>query len=80
MLVCFGHGCTGHRLLSKHERYYGMGMDAPVTGTLSSYECYYVLGMGVLVTAYGLCMDAQVEEWSPMSAQRRKPCNSIQNS
>ena len=25
------HGCTGQRMLSKHERYYGLGMDALVT-------------------------------------------------
>ena len=27
----FGHGCTGHRVLVDHERYYGLGMDALVT-------------------------------------------------
>ena len=26
----FGHGCSGHRMLSKHERNYGLGMDALV--------------------------------------------------
>ena len=26
----FGHGCSGHRMLSEHERYYGLGMDALV--------------------------------------------------
>ena len=30
-LLWFGHGCTGHRMLSEHERYYGLGMDAMVT-------------------------------------------------
>ena len=30
-LLWFEHGCTGHRMLSKHERYYGLGMDALVT-------------------------------------------------
>ena len=29
-LLWFGHGCTGNRMLSKHERYYGLGMDALV--------------------------------------------------
>ena len=24
----FGHGCSGERMLSKHERYYRLGMDA----------------------------------------------------
>ena len=28
----FGHGCSGHRMLSKHERYCGLGMDALVSG------------------------------------------------
>ena len=30
-LLWFGHGCTGHRMLSTHERYSGLGMDALVT-------------------------------------------------
>ena len=29
-LLWFGHGCSGHRMLSEHERYYGLGMDALV--------------------------------------------------
>ena len=30
-LLWCGHGCTGHRVLVDHERYYGVGMDALVT-------------------------------------------------
>ena len=30
-LFWFGHGCSGYRLHSEHERYYGWGMDALVT-------------------------------------------------
>ena len=30
-LVRLGDGCSGHRKLSKHERYSGLGMDALVT-------------------------------------------------
>ena len=30
-LLWFGHGCTGNRMLSRHERYYGLGMDALLT-------------------------------------------------
>ena len=29
-LLWVGHGCSGNRMLSKHERYYGLGMDALV--------------------------------------------------
>ena len=29
-LLWFGHGCSGHRMLSEHERYDGLGMDALV--------------------------------------------------
>ena len=29
-LLWFGHGCSSYRMLSKHERYYGLGMDALV--------------------------------------------------
>ena len=27
----FGHGCSGHRMLSEHKQNYGLGMDAVVT-------------------------------------------------
>ena len=30
-LLWFGHGCFGQRMLQKHERYYGLGMDALVS-------------------------------------------------
>ena len=29
--ICFGHGCSGHRMLLEHERNYALGMDALVT-------------------------------------------------
>ena len=29
-LLWLGHGCSGHRMLLEHERYYGLGMDALV--------------------------------------------------
>ena len=43
-LLWFGHGCTGNRRLSKHERYYGLGMDGLVdmvselSGKAENYE------------------------------------------
>ena len=30
-LLWFAHGCFGQRMLSEHERYYGLGMDALVS-------------------------------------------------
>ena len=30
-LSCFGHGCSGNRMLLEHERYHGLGMDALAT-------------------------------------------------
>ena len=30
-LLWFGHGCFGQRMLSEHERYYGLGTDALVS-------------------------------------------------
>ena len=63
-LLWFGHGCCGERMLSKHERYYGLGMDALVivcsgntnvfmvgagNRMLSKHERYYGLGMDALV-------------------------------
>ena len=35
-LLWFGRGCTGERMLSKHERYHGLGMDALGTDALVS--------------------------------------------
>ena len=29
--VCFGHGCSGHRMHWEHERNYALGMDAAVS-------------------------------------------------
>ena len=29
-LLWFGHGCTGSRMLLKHERYHSLGMDTLV--------------------------------------------------
>ena len=29
--LCFGQGCSGHRMLLEHERNYGLGMDVLVT-------------------------------------------------
>ena len=36
-------------MLSKHERYYGLGMDALVIVWSSKHERYYGLGMDALV-------------------------------
>ena len=30
----FGHGCSGYRMHSEHERYYGLGMDVLVVGCI----------------------------------------------
>ena len=48
----FGHGCSGERMLSKHERYYGLGIDALVTvcSMLLEHERNYGLGMDALVS------------------------------
>ena len=35
-LLWFGHGYSGVRMLSKHERYYGLDMDAFGTDALVS--------------------------------------------
>ena len=44
-----GHGCSGHRMLLEHERFYGLGTDALVTGMLFEHERYYGLAMDALV-------------------------------
>ena len=39
-LLWFGHGCTGHRTLSEHERFYGLAMDA--LDTVRSQDTYVI--------------------------------------
>ena len=47
----FGHRCSGERMLSKHERNDGLGMDALVSGwMLSNHERNDGLGMDALVS------------------------------
>ena len=31
-LLWFEHGCFGQRMLSEHQRFYGLGVDALVSG------------------------------------------------
>ena len=38
-LLWFRHGCSGHRMLLEHERYYGFGMDALVIVCSSFSGC-----------------------------------------
>ena len=46
----FGHGCSGHRVLLKHERNSGLGMDALVAVcSLLEHERNHGLGMDALV-------------------------------
>ena len=33
-LLCFGHGCSGDRMLLERERYSGSGIDARVTNVI----------------------------------------------
>ena len=49
-LFWFGHGCSGNRMLSKHERYHGLGMDAVVAVCCQKHERYCGLGMDAVVT------------------------------
>ena len=48
--LCFGHGCSGHRMFLEHERDYALGMDALVTVCFFEHERDYALGMDALVT------------------------------
>ena len=66
-LLWFGHGCSGNRMLSKHERYYGLGMDALVTvcfGTRTllwfGHGCSGNRMLSKHERYYGLGMDALV--------------------
>ena len=67
-LFCFGHGCSGHRMLLEHERYSGLGTDALVivcswnTNVILVWArmlwSSYALGTRTLLRArYGLAMD-----------------------
>ena len=59
LTLAFGHGCTGNRMLSKHERYYGLGMDPLVMVCSGNTNDIIVWAL----MYWCLCMDAQVEEW-----------------
>ena len=38
-LLWFGHGCSSYRILSKSERYHGLGMDAVASvGSPNTYD------------------------------------------
>ena len=64
---CFGHGCSGHRMLLEHKRNYGLGMDALVTVcswntskiTVSTWMLWSPYNLGI-DRQYGLGMDALV--------------------
>ena len=64
-LSWFGHGCSGNRMLSEHERYHGLGMDALQQYALRKRTLSW-LGHGrsgnrMLLEHeryHGLCMDA----------------------
>ena len=63
-LLWFGQGCTGHRVLVDHERYYGLGKDALVTVCSWTTNVIMVWGMHWSPCVrgprgyYGLSMDA----------------------
>ena len=61
------HGCFGDRVLLKHERNYGLGMDALVTvrsrntnGIMSLHGCFGDRMLLKHERNYGLGMDALV--------------------
>ena len=45
----FTHGCSGYRMHSEHESYYGFGMDAVFIGCSGNANVIMVLGMDALV-------------------------------
>ena len=47
-LFWFGHGCTGCRMLLKHERNHGLGINAPLIALISEHERNSALGMDAL--------------------------------
>ena len=49
--LCFGHGCSCHRMLFEHERNYALGTNALAHRMLLEHERNYALGMDALVTA-----------------------------
>ena len=79
-LTWFGHGCTGNRRLSNRERYYGLGMDALVTGgsriatgnrRLSKHEHYNGLGMDALLSVVCSRNTNVIMVWAWMFWSRR---------
>ena len=70
-LLWFGHGCSGERMLWKHERYYGLGMDALVSACSRNtnviwfgHGCSRERMLSKHARYYGLGMDALVSACS----------------
>ena len=72
----FGHGCSGHRVLSEHERSHGLGMGALVsvcswnTNAIMVWawvlQCRYALGTRTLVWfGHGCSNDRMLLEHEP---------------
>ena len=66
-LLWFGHGCYSAGMLLEHERYYGLGMDAPVT--VCSWNTNVIMVWAWMLSSssalqhechFGLGMDAAV--------------------
>ena len=50
----FGHGCSGHRMLFEHERYYGLGTYALVIVCSSNTNVILVIWAWMLWSSYAL--------------------------
>ena len=70
-----GHGCTDHRMLSKHERYSGLGMAALVTVCSRKHKRDYGLGMDALITVCSRNTNVSMAwawmHWSPYALETR---------
>ena len=67
--LCFGHGCSGHRMLLEHERNYGFGMDALVTVCSWNTNGIMVLAW-MLWSPYALGTRTELWFWHGCSGHR----------
>ena len=61
-LLWFGHGCSRHRMLWEHQRYYGLGMDALVT-VCSGNTNVIMVWAWMLKSPYALANAIMVWAW-----------------
>ena len=73
------HGCSGHRMLLEHERYYGLGMDALLIVCSWNTKVYNEAKCGTVIRwlpKTSMLVRASKPSWI---YQRKRTCQSVVN-